>query len=95
MNDKNRIKNHVEVTHALTTHQTLLPEGDYKRVRVDNQMFDYSAPEILRVAVDRKGDCYNIIEKAREFGLQVGDVWQHDRDKKADNVMLKLEPQDE
>lgn len=87
-----RINNYVEVTHALGRMDTLMPDGSHKRVLVDNPRLTSDAPKILRVSVARKGMTFKVIEQARKLGLRVGDVWQHDRDKEEDRIMLKLEP---
>lgn len=88
-----RINDYIEVTHALArTESWLTPDGDREKVLVDNPRLTSDAPKVLRVSVPRKGMTFRVIEKAREFDLRVGDVWQHDADKEADRVMLKLEP---
>jgi hypothetical protein len=85
------IDNHIEITHALARYKTLMPEGDYARVLVDNPRSNRSEPDYLRISVARKGFAFNVIEKARELGLSVADVWQYDDDKENDRINLKLE----
>jgi hypothetical protein len=90
-----RISNYVEVTHALARKSFLQPDGTNEKVLVDNPRLTSDAPKMLRVSVPRKGFTFKVIEEAREMRLRVGDVWQHDQDKKEDRVMLKLEPEEQ
>lgn len=87
------IENYTDVIHALVRHQWKEPEGEMKRVEVDDprSLDKWNDPEYLRVSLARKGFTFRVIETAEEFGLKVGDVWQTEQDKQDDRIMLKLE----
>jgi hypothetical protein len=89
------IENHEEVTEALEQHSFLLPSGEKRNAEVTNPRLDRRAPDILRVKVHRKGMTFKVIELAEEYGLKVGDAWQHDSDKADNALMLKLVPKEE
>jgi hypothetical protein len=91
-----RITNYVEVTHAIVTStEWLSPDGEYHKPKVTNPRLTEDSPKVLRVSVPRKGFTFKTIEEIEEMGLMVSDVWQHDTDKDADRIMLKIEPRED
>jgi hypothetical protein len=87
-----RISNYIDVMHELGQIETLTPDGDYERVLVENPRLTSDDPKMLRVSVPRKGWTFTVIRKVNKMGLMVGDVWQYDRHKEEDRIMLKIVP---
>lgn len=91
--DRPTIDDYQEVIAQLENHKAMMPDGSYQSVEVENNRADDNPPNNLRVVVPRKATCTpRVIETARECGLEVTDVWQHDVDKRADAVKFLLEP---
>ena len=89
------IDNYVEVIHALARHTHMLPDGDRPHTRVDNPSLHEKAnpPEFLRLYVPRKStENFKLIDTVHALGLQVGDIWQLERQYEAEVIAFKVEP---
>jgi hypothetical protein len=84
------IDNYVEVIHALSRFKNMKPDGSYDRVLVNSPRANNGPPEYLRLSVPRKGCTFKVIEKAKQFGLSVKDVWQYNYDKEEDRIMINI-----
>lgn len=84
------IDNYVEVIHALSRFEKLQPEGNYSKVFVNNPRANNGPPEYLKLSVPRKGYTFKVIEKAKQFGLSIKDVWQYNYDKEEDRIMISI-----
>jgi len=89
--EKPRIENWEAVRDELEKHTDMLPDGADCRAKVENRRLNGGAPKALIVSVYRKGYTFKVINKAREFGLRVADVWQYDDDQENERVRFKLE----
>lgn len=87
-----RINDYIDVMHELGQMKFLAPDGDYERVLVENPRLTSDNPKMLRVSVPRKGWTFKVIKKVQKRGLMIGDVWQYDRHKEEDRIMLKIVP---
>jgi hypothetical protein len=91
-----RIENYEEVIEALEEEYHTLPDGERVDVIVENPSGHEGAnpPGCLRVKGLNRGFHFDIIEKAAEFDLAVGDVWQLNDDHEAERVCYKLVPKE-
>lgn len=89
--EKGRIENWEDVRDELEKHTDMLPDGSDCDAIVETNRADDRDPEVLIVSVYRKGYTFKVIDKAREFGLRVADVWQYDEDQDNERVRFKLE----
>lgn len=92
--EENKIRNWREVKEDLEEETAMLPDGDDCDCVVESPRLDQQPPKCLRVSVYRKGWNFNVIQKAKEHGLEVTDVWQYDGDQEEERVMFKLEVRD-
>lgn len=90
--DDPRIENYEEVIEALEAFETMKSDGEMFPAEVTNPRITGDAPKYLRVKARRDGFTFNVIEKAREMGLEVTDVWQLTGDHEEEVVCFKLEP---
>lgn len=90
--DRPRIENHVEITHAISRMTHPLPDGTRAPMLVINPEYNHSAPRYLHVSMPRKGFPQDVMEVARENGLEVADIWQYDGDKSEDRIRFQLKP---
>jgi len=92
--EESKIRNWREVKEDLEEETAMLPDGDDCDCEVESPRLDQQPPKCLRVSVYRKGWNFNVIQKAKEHGLEVTDVWQYDGDQEEERAMFKLEVRD-
>lgn len=94
-NDEPRIENYVEAIHAIARHQHLPPNGDRTYTEVDNPALHNKAnpPRYFRIHVPAKStENFKIIDTVHGLGLEVGDVFQLQRQRDKGQISFRVNP---